>query len=92
MSRLRHSVGRKITASVSALLAAALPTLFWTVRSGDAQSTDVPEVASHDAQPNFALRAQHSEVLVRVVVRDAIGRLVANLQQNDFRILANKKP
>jgi VWFA-related protein len=93
MNRPRHLVTHRITAGLSALLAAAaLPTVFWAVRSGTAQSTDVPEVASHDTQPNFALRVQHSEVMVRVVVRDAKGRPVTNLQQDDFRVLDNKKP
>jgi len=91
MSRSGHSADL-ITAVFGALLAAiVLPTLFWAVGWG-AQTADVPEVASHDTQPNFALRVQHSEVVVRVVVRDNKGRPVTDLQQDDFRILDNKKP
>ncbi|HXJ97099.1 MAG TPA: VWA domain-containing protein [Terriglobia bacterium] len=88
-----RSAGYRLAAGFGALLAgAALTAVFWVVRTGAAQNTEVPEVASHDTQPNFALRVQHSEVMVRVVVRDAKGKPVTNLQQDDFRILDNKKP
>jgi hypothetical protein len=63
MSRPGHSADL-ITAGLGALLAGALPTLFWTARSGAEQTNDVPEVASHDT-PNSALRVLHSEVVVK---------------------------
>src|SRR5215472_2389619 len=87
------SAGYRITAGFGALLAAAaLPALFRAVRWSAAQTNEAPEVASHEIQPSFALHVQHSEVVVRVVVRDAKGRPVTNLRQDDFRVLDNKKP
>ncbi|HUI43242.1 MAG TPA: VWA domain-containing protein [Terriglobia bacterium] len=51
-----------------------------------------PELTTHDSQPTFQLHVQHNEVMVRVVVRDAQGRPVTNLKQDDFRIFDNRKP
>ncbi len=93
MNRPGRSADYRVAAGFGMPLAAvALPTLFWAVGWGAAQTANVPEVAAHDTEPNFALRVQRSEVVVRVVVRDAKGRPVINLQQDDFRILDNKKP
>ena len=51
-----------------------------------------PEIAAHETQPGFAIRARANEVLVRVVVRDAQGKAVSTLTKDDFRLLDNGKP
>jgi VWFA-related protein len=50
-----------------------------------------PEIATQESQPQFTLKARTNEVLVRVVVRDAQGKGVANLTKDDFRLLDNGK-
>ena len=57
--------------------------------AASAQSAPVPEIATQETQPEFALRARANEVLVRVVVRDAQGQAVTNLTRDDFRLLDN---
>jgi VWFA-related protein len=52
----------------------------------------VPEISSNETQPGFAIRARANEVLVRVVVRDAQGKVVPSLTKDDFRLLDNGKP
>lgn len=59
--------------------------------AGQAQDA-TPEITTHDSQPAFALHVQRNEVLVRVVVRDAKGQAVTQLQKDDFRIFDNGKP
>ena len=103
MVRRRLSAGYRTTVDLGALVAGlVLLAALWQVPSGAAQSTaaqsgaaqnaETPEITSHDTQPDFALHVQRSEVVVRVVVRDASGKPVSNLQQADFRVLDNKKP
>jgi len=48
------------------------------------------EVSSHDTPATFKVRV--NLVLVRVVVRDAHGKIVANLKKEDFQLFDNKKP
>ncbi len=61
-------------------------------QSSAAQTTTEPEVASHESQPTFAIRVRSNEVLVRVVVRDANGKPVTNLSQQDFRVFDDNRP
>ncbi len=49
-----------------------------------------PEVTSHDEATTFKVNVRL--VLLRVVVRDAQGHAVGNLQREDFQLLDNKKP
>jgi VWFA-related protein len=62
------------------------------MRPGQAQEPVQEEITSHETQPSFALHAQRNEVLVRVVVRDAKGNVVTQLQKDDFQIFDNGKP
>jgi VWFA-related protein len=48
------------------------------------------EVSSHDTPATFKVRV--NLVLVRVVVRDAEGKIVPNLKKEDFQVLDNRKP
>jgi VWFA-related protein len=48
------------------------------------------EVSSHDTPTTFKVRV--NLVLVRVVVRDANGKIVSNLKKEDFQLYDNKKP
>src|SRR5467141_1209681 len=47
------------------------------------------EVSSHDTPTTFKVRV--NLVLVRVVVRDAQGKVVPNLKKEDFQLLDNRK-
>lgn len=65
-------------------------------RTGSSQQPDsqVPganaELSSQDKPATFKVRV--NLVLVRVVVRDAQGRVVPNLKKEDFQLLDNHKP
>jgi len=48
------------------------------------------EIASRDAATAFKVRV--NLVLVRVVVRDNIGKVVTNLKKEDFQLADNRKP
>ena len=48
--------------------------------------------ATQAGGPEFKLRLQRNEVIVRVVVRDKKGRAVSGLRKQDFRIRDDKKP
>src|SRR6266699_3391368 len=48
------------------------------------------EVSSHDTPTTFKVRV--NLVLVRVVVRDAHGKIVSNLKKEDFQLYDNRKP
>jgi hypothetical protein len=51
---------------------------------------DNAELSSQDAPATFKVRV--NLVLVRVVVRDAQGKVVTNLRKEDFQLLDNRKP
>jgi VWFA-related protein len=48
------------------------------------------EIVSHDSPATFKVRV--NLVLVRVVVRDANGKVVANLKKEDFQLADDRKP
>jgi len=48
------------------------------------------EIVSHDAPATFKVRV--NLVLVRVVVRDGSGKVVANLKKEDFQLADERKP
>ena len=48
------------------------------------------EVSSHDTPTTFKVRV--NLVLVRVVVRDAQGKVVSNLNKENFQLFDNRKP
>jgi VWFA-related protein len=48
------------------------------------------EIVSHDTATTFKVRV--NVVLVRVVVRDAQGKVVTNLKKEDFQLADNRKP
>jgi VWFA-related protein len=51
---------------------------------------DKQEVSSRDTPTTFKVRV--NLVLVRVVVRDAAGKVVSGLKKEDFQLLDNRKP
>ncbi len=53
-------------------------------------AADAAEVSSRDAPTTFKVHV--NLVLVRVVVRDAQGKVVPNLKKEDFQLLDNRKP
>src|SRR6267143_5380096 len=62
-------------------------------RSKPAQSppsSDNQEVSSRDTPTTFKVRV--NLVLVRVVVRDASGKVVSGLKKEDFQLFDNRKP
>ena len=56
----------------------------------DSNASSGAEVSSHDTAPTFKVRV--NLVLVRVVVRDSQGNVVANLKKEDFQLQDNRKP
>jgi VWFA-related protein len=55
----------------------------------DAKATN-EEIVSHDSPATFKVRV--NLVLVRVVVRDNSGKVVANLKKEDFQLADERKP
>src|SRR5216684_2256484 len=53
-------------------------------------SSDNQEVSSQDTPTTFKVRV--NLVLVRVVVRDASGKVVSGLKKEDFQLFDNRKP
>ena len=51
---------------------------------------DSSEVSTRDSAATFRVRV--NLVLVRVVVRDGTGKVIANLQKQDFQLSDNRKP
>src|SRR5712664_4884164 len=51
---------------------------------------DSPEVSTRDSAATFRVRV--NLVLVRVVVRDGSGKVIANLKKEDFQLSDNRKP
>ena len=67
-----------------------------TTTSGAASSAtpaptqNTPEITSHEETTTFKVKVNLVEV--RVVVRDAKGKTIGNLKQEDFQLLDNGKP
>src|SRR5690348_18128430 len=55
-----------------------------------APAGDNSEMSTRDTPPTFRVRV--NLVLVRVVVRDASGKVVTNLKKEDFQLSDNRKP
>jgi hypothetical protein len=90
------------------LLFAALPVARAQAPSATPQTTQAPpadtsqsapkpdakapndEIVSHDSPATFKVRV--NVVLVRVVVRDSNGKVVANLKKEDFQLADDRKP
>jgi len=93
MSRRPHATGCfAIAGFATQLLLMALGGTLCAAQPGEAQDTPAAEITTQDSQPSFSLHVQRNEVLVRVVVRDAKGQVVTNLQKDDFHIFDNGKP
>ena len=60
-----------------------------TDKQASANSSDSTEMSSRDQAPTFRVRV--NLVLVRVVVRDARGRVVPDLHKEDFQLFDNRK-
>ena len=92
MSRPSYLADHRVGVGLLALLVGTpLQVVFHTPRYAAAQSTETPEVTSHDSLPTFAFRVQHNEVMVRVIVRDSKGNPVTRLKQSDFRVFDDRK-
>lgn len=80
---------------VGIALAVLLP-VFATAQQAPAPSTttqtsaqSTPEISQHEETPTFKVKVNLVEV--RVVVRDAKGKAIGNLKQEDFQLLDNGK-
>jgi VWFA-related protein len=75
------------------IIGALTPFLLWKpTRSAPAQQTsNPPEIRSHEAPPPFQIHVERNVVTVRVIVRDPEGRTVPNLTKDDFRLLDDGK-
>ena len=67
-----------------AVILSVIPALLCTTLK--AQTTLPQEISSHDVAPGFTLKSERNLVMVRVVVRDAKGAVVENLQKEDFKL------
>jgi VWFA-related protein len=56
-----------------------------------AQTTNPQEISSREVEPTFKLQSERNLVMVRVVVRDAKGAVVENLQQANFQLFDHGK-
>ncbi len=63
---------------------------------GPARTQDQPpagsEITTQESTPKFRIQVERNVVQVRVVVRDSRGRVVGNLNKDDFRLTDNGKP
>ena len=59
---------------------------------GTTATADLPEISTTTDEPTQSFNVKVNLVEVRVVVRDAQGKAVGNLTQNDFVLLDDKKP
>jgi VWFA-related protein len=50
------------------------------------------EITTQEVQSPFKVQVQRNMVLVRVIVRDSIGRPISHLKKEDFRLWDNGKP
>ena len=57
---------------------------------GTVTSSDLPEISTAEQTPSFQVKVNLVEV--RVVVRDAQGKAIGGLKQEDFVLLDDKKP
>jgi len=79
------------------IITAALLPVSTTAQASPAASTTpqastqtTPEITQHEETPTFKVKV--NLVDVRVVVRDAKGKTIGNLKQEDFQLLDNGKP
>src|SRR5215475_1681806 len=56
-----------------------------------AATTDLPEISTSTEEQTQSFQVKVNLVEVRVVVRDAQGRAIGNLKQDDFVLLDDKK-
>jgi len=56
------------------------------------EPSPAPASSSTQAQPSYKIESKTNVVVVRVVVRDAKGKPVDGLTQNDFQLFDNGKP
>ncbi len=81
-----------MTIGLGALAFALAAIILFGAQSDAPQTSAAPEVTSHESEPTFAIHVRSNEVLVRVLVRDANGKPVTNLHQEDFRIFESNHP
>ena len=72
-----------------AVILSVIPALLCTALKG--QTPPPQEISSHDVAPGFTLKSERNMVMVRVVVRDAKGAVVENLQKEDFKLFDRGK-
>ena len=96
LARFGLRLGRGLPVAI--VLAAALPALGQSSSAAPANqdqpeittTTDLPEISSEEQSPSFQVKV--NLVQLRVVVRDAKGKAVGSLKQDDFVLLDDKKP
>jgi VWFA-related protein len=95
-----HAAPRLRVRRLHRILIFCLAMMLWLFLPGSgarSQNPNPPEVQAHEgpsqeAQPPFRLHVERNLVTVKVVVRDAKGRPVGNLHQEDFRLFDAGKP
>jgi len=100
MPRLASAVGYFLRALIVFVLPIAAwsqqtslhttPTQNSTTAQAPGTAQSVPEITSHEETSTFKVKVNLVEV--RVVVRDARGKAIGNLQQEDFQLFDSGKP
>ncbi len=89
---LRDESSYSAFAACPKIFLAVLVCAFWAIPLATAQSTQQPELATHETAPSFTLKSKRDMVLVRVVVKDSQGRPVGDLRKEDFALVDSGKP
>jgi len=90
--RIRTKPHFRVATTCLGIVAATASVLWPATPPQTGQASDQQEIKTRESQPSFRLQVQRNLVLVRVVVRDAKGRPVANLRKEDFRVSDNRRP
>jgi VWFA-related protein len=89
---LRDESSNSAFAACPKIFLAVLLGALWAIPLATAQSTQQPELATHETAPSFTLKSKREMVLVRVVVKDSQGHPVGNLRKEDFALADAGKP
>jgi VWFA-related protein len=97
IARFSYLAAIFLVVSLAVIRAQTPPATSQTPQPGTSQGAAKPdskaandEIVSHDSPAAFKVRVNF--VLVRVVVRDANGKIVTNLKKEDFQLADNRKP
>lgn len=87
-AKLRNVLGLLVIASAAAMAQSSSETA--NQAPPITTTADLPEISTQEQAPSFQVKVNLVEV--RVVVRDAQGKAIGNLKQDDFVLLDDKKP